>query len=430
MVFVRPKQLADDSRAFLNVEAQTRTAEEIAALQRAGVAREWARVWDTPLPFYRDKYERTGLRRDQVPALDEIPVTTKKELQANEQAENVPWGSWCSVALEDATYVGASGGTTGRPMLYLRSTRDAWFIAESLRRNFWRYGLRPFSRFTNAWPGGIYSAGGSGDAASSMGVMDIPVGMPFTVDAAVEHLRIWRDMKPHVFMITGSQLLIYEQAAEKLGVDLKAIFGGGTVAIVEASLQFAEPRRRLEARYGCRFINISGASEIPGGAVSDCEHHTGFHTHADLTIAQVCDPITGKEVAPGERGHLVWSCYGTDSFWLRYDVEDWVERAVGECPCGEAGARYVLLGRDGDRVRIGSRQIFPLDVQLALDSMGAPEFQLLNGGAEATHVALKVETNEPDALRDHLATALGVPVELQGVEQNALPRSTFKPRRT
>ncbi len=429
MTIAVQQALTDPNRPFWNVEAQTRTAAEIENLQRAGVAREWARVWDTPLPFFRAKYEAAGLSRDRVPHLDDIPMTTKKELLADE-AGNGPWGHWRAVDLDNATFVSASGGTTGRPMLYLLTKRDAHRTREAIMRNYWRFGLRRFGRYTHAWPGGIYGAGGSQLVAQEMDAMEIPVGMPFTVEAAMEHLRIWQVMKPTTFMITGSQLLIYDQAAERLGINLGDIFAGGTVAIVEASLQFDGPRDRLEQRYNCRFINISGASEIPGGAVADCHHHKGFHTHPDMTIAQVCDPVTGKEVGPGERGHLVWSCFGTDAFWLRYNVEDWVERMEGECPCGETGLRYRLLGRDGDRVRIGTRQFFPLDVQLALDPLGGPEFQLLNGGKQAEQLELKVETTDPDGLRQSLSAALGVPVAVTGVEFNSLPRSTFKPRRT
>ena len=72
--------------------------------------------------------------------------------------------------------------------------------------------------------------------------------------------------------------------------------------------------------------------------------------------------------------------------------------------------------------------ILPLDVQLALDPLGGPEFVLSAGVHEA--LRLRVETEGAgDEYRDAVAHALGVDVVVEPIPPGTLPRSTFKPRR-
>jgi phenylacetate-CoA ligase len=301
--------------------------------------------------------------------------------------------------------------------------RDRAFV-----RHLWRLGLRPGQRMTSSWPGGLYSGGGWTRAMRILDALDIPIGPPLSVQMAAEHIRLWQLFEPQVFMMTGSQLQTFEQAAETIGVDLASIFRGTHFAFLEASCQFDEPRQRIEAMYGMDIHNISGVSEIPGFMASDCIHHTGFHVGADQLVVQVCDPVTGQEVPDGERGHLVATCLGADSLWLRYDIEDYVEKVTGPCPCGETGTRYRLIGRGADAVHAGGRLIFPLDVQLALDAHGAPEFQLVKNDDGILRLRVEQPDGEP-TVAELLAKALGCPVEVDGVPLNSLPRSSFKARR-
>lgn len=416
-------------RELWNPEAQASDPEALAAYQRQALEKQWRRIWEQPIPFYKKKFEAAGFSADELPPLDEIPRTIKDELRADDAA-NPPWGTWRAVDFERATCIGASTGTTGKPMVYLRGLDDLEIMQEVLRRNMWRQGLRPYGRLTQSWPGGLYAAmGGWVHALKDFPAMEIPLGPPMNVEMAKEQINTWIMMKPTNFMMSGSQLQIYAQAAEEMGVDLREIFNGGNVAFMEASCQYEGPREQLEERFNFRIFNISGASELVGGAVSDCRYHTGFHTHADFTLVQVCDPVTGKEVPEGGRGHLVWTSLTGNSFWLRYDVEDWAERVGGTCPCGDTGFRYRLLGRGGDMQVINGRQLFPLDVQLALDPLGAPEF-VIEKGKKPDTLCVKVETDDDGSKpAAALQSVLGVKVEVTPIPLGSLPRAFFKQKR-
>jgi hypothetical protein len=210
------------------------------------------------------------------------------------------------VRLDQAVRIGASGGTTGRPTMYFYGPADLEAHVQVVTRNIWRHGLRSGMRFTHSWPQGLYpSALGGGRSYLDIGVLEIAVGLPFSPEAAAEHLRLWEVLRPNGFMMTGSQLQLYLETAERAGIDLPALLDGGIVAFLEASCQFDAPRRRVEEAYGVRLRNIGGASDIPGFAVTDCLHHTGMHVAGDHFVIEVCDPVTGRELPKGERGTLV-----------------------------------------------------------------------------------------------------------------------------
>jgi phenylacetate-CoA ligase len=232
-------------------------------------------------------------------------------------------------------------------------------------------------------------------------------------------------------MITNSQLEAYERAASELGIDLAEIFAGTTVVLFDLVYQFEAPRRRVEERFGFRIRNMAGAADIPGFGCADCDHRTGNHAPGDVLALQVVDPRTGRSVPDGERGHLVVTAFGMDSFFFRYDLEDIAVLESGPCECGQTGQRFRVFGREADAVQVAGRTILPLDVQLALDAHGAPEFRMVGAGdGERDRLELRVECEgSPGTYAELLEAELGVPVEASAVEPGSLPRSSFKPRR-
>jgi phenylacetate-CoA ligase len=424
--------MPDNVRAFWNPAAQTLPNDEINGRAGDGVQREFERVWDVPIPFHRHRLEAAGLSRDDRPALDEIPTYTKNDLRANE-VEHPPWGTHRAIGMREAVRIGGSTGTTGTPVILMFGPNDLEPAIEHQCRVLWRYGVRPGDSFTHSWPQGFYmSSTTTALWFTRIPILEIPVGPPLTLEAAVDHIRLWERLRPDGFQMTSSQLLTYDEAAEHIGIDLPEIFAGKAIGLLDAVFQFEGPRGRIEAKYGFSMRNMGGIGEIPGFGVTDCHFHTGLHVPGDYVVPQVVDPKTGKSLPEGERGHLVLSAYGFDTHCLRYDVEDVCTMTTEPCPCGETGPRYTLLGRSLDAVEIDGRMILPIDVQLALEDHGAPELQFPpREKQDGTALHLRVE-GEGQA-RDHEAVvsdALGVPVVVEEVPLRSLPRSAFKPRRS
>lgn len=421
--------MSDERGALWDPAVQALDPAQVEASALEALRSEWVRVWELPIPFHRARLEAAGFTADDMPPLDEIPRFDKSMLRTDESA-NPPFGTHRVIGLEDAKRIGSSTGTTGTPTLIFFGERDFEVAGEVAVRNMWRNGVRKGDRFTHAWPQALYPTNVT--AARSyltIGILEIAVGPPFSVDIAAEHLRLWQILRPTAFMFTAAQLLTYEEAAAANGIDLVELTGGGMFVFLEISCQFEQPRRRFEEAYGVRIHNTGGASEVPGLATTDCTHHEGLHVAGDHFVVQACDPATGREVADGERGSLVVSAFGVDAHFLRYDLQDIVTVSRGRCACGETGPRYTLLGRGADAVNVDGRLLLPLDVQLALEAVGAPEFQLVpdpTGGV----LRLRVESDAGvDKFAATLRDALGVKVEAETVAVGSLPRSSFKPRR-
>lgn len=416
-------------RELWNPEVQARAPEEVAVAAEAALRDEWVRAWDMPLAFYRDRYEGAGLSRDEMPPLEQIPRATKPDHRANE-SEHPRWGTHRAVGLENAARLGVSSGTTGNATYIFYGRTDVASMVESSARQAWRVGMREGTRFTHAWPLGIYPTGVQGGRSYlEIGALEIAVGPPFSKESALEHLHIWEELRPNAFQVTASQFATYESVAADNGIDFPAMLDGSILVYLEASCQYDGPRRRIEDAYGVRLHNLSGASEVPAFSVSDCRFHNGFHVPGDHFVVEVVDPGSGRQVPDGERGSLVVSAFGLDAFYLRYDIEDIVVKETGECLCGETGPRYRFIGRGADGATVGERTIMPLDVQLALDEHGAPEFQLHTDGDSAA-LRIRVEGNAGDRrIEDALVHELHVPVDVEIVEPGSLPRSAFKPRR-
>jgi phenylacetate-CoA ligase len=418
--------------ALWDAEVQGRDPAEVERSAREGLRREWERVWEVPVQYYRELYEAARLGPDELPPLDEIPRTDKPALRADEAA-HPPFGTHRVIGLEQAVRLGSSTGTTGAPTMIFYGPTDLEVAGTVGVRNMWRHGVRAGDRFTHSWPQGLYPTNVTGGRSYlTLGALEIAMGPPFTVDVAAEHLRLWQLLRPTAFMMTGSQLRTYEEAAAATDIDLGALLDGSILVFLEAACQFERPRQRVEAAYGVRIRNTGGASEIPGFATTDCPAHTGLHVAGDHFVVQACDPETGREVPDGERGTLVVSAFGIDALFLRYDVQDIVVVSRGTCECGETGPRYTLLGRRPDAVHIDGRMLLPLDVQLALDDIeieGAPEFQLVPGDAPQLQLRVEGDDGGGKRLAGALQEALGVPADVETVPVGSLPRSSFKPRR-
>lgn len=424
--------MGDATRRFWDPETQTRPNDELRALAAAGIEREWGRPWDLSLDFYTSKYEAAGLSRDEVPDLDDIPRTTKDQLRADEH-DHPLFGTHRVVGQRQAVKIGGSTGTSGTPVFMMFGAGDVERAVEHMCRVTWRYGLRPGDSITHSWPQGFYmSSTFTSLWYTRVPVLEIPVGPPMSVEEAKGHLRIWQKLRPEGFMMTSSQLLTYEDAAAEEGIDLRSLFEGRSIGLLDAIFQFEGPRTRMEERYGFRIHNMGGVGEVPGFGVTDCEHHTGLHVPGDMVLPQVVDPETGRSLPDGERGHFVINAFGYDQFVLRYDVEDICTMTWEPCPCGETGPRYTLLGRAMDVVEVDGRKILPIDAQLALHEADAPEIQFA-ARSEQDGSALKLRVEGEGAASRHeslLREALGVPVAVDEVAPGSLPRSTFKPRRS
>jgi len=422
---VHPGFLRDVDRPLFDPAREAMPRDVRRAEQLAAIEREWERAWQ--IPFYRDRYRAAGLTAGAFPGLDAIPLTRKSDLRLNE-ADNPPFGSHRAVQLHDATRIARSTGTTGKPWYTFYTIGDIDRMSEIDRTIYWRCGYRPGMHYSLSFPQNLYPTNvNGGRSMRQAGMLEIPVGVPFSQADAISHIQVWQELGVDIAMCSLPQLNAYDEAAREMGVDLAAVLDGAILVLIEASMQWEAPRRRLEAAYNVKVRNTYGVSDCIGFACLDGEEHSGMAQPVNYYMIQICDPETGREVEPGTPGHLVVTMFGMDQFLMRFDSEDVVVERTEPCPTGSTLMRWNYLGRTPDMAVIGDTRILPVQVQLELESFGAPEFGITPGVADRLKV--KAEHPDADAIARHLSERLGVPAEVDSIPVGSLPRSLYKPRR-
>ena len=70
-------EAGDGDRELWDPAAEALAADDRAARVREGLARQWRRVWEQPIPFYREKFAAASLTDGDMPNLDDIPLTRR-----------------------------------------------------------------------------------------------------------------------------------------------------------------------------------------------------------------------------------------------------------------------------------------------------------------------------------------------------------------
>lgn len=415
----------DHSSPYWDAEMQTLPRERLAALQLERLNRQIARAFDRPIPFWKRKLEQGGVEREGLASLDEfarIPPTVKQELRDSEAADP-PFGDYRGAATNECIRMATTTGTTGRPTILLWTRKDLDIDYEANARNQWRTGARPGDRiYVTAHPG--YLNGGEPLVRGAMehfGWLVVSVGPPENEAEMRKAIELFRLIKPQQYRFFPAAWKKYYELAKEMGLDPEADLG----------LTASEPDPRAQYRAAS-----AGADAFPylGSA---CAEDRGSHVCEDLVIVESVDPSTGRSVAPGERGHLVVTTLERDNFMLRYDLEDVIHMEDDPCTCGETSARVYWHGRAKDVVRVGDRQLLPIDVELAMVEFNAllgpgTVYQLVRRSAQPqASLIVRLEPERDDGVdrtkvQERTAEVLGVPVEIEWLARGTVARASYK----
>jgi phenylacetate-CoA ligase len=415
-------------RPYYDPAIQTMPLEQLRRLQAERLARQLDRVWSVPVPFFRRKLEAAGVTRADLSGLEAlalVPTTVKAELRASE-AEHSPFGDYRGAPITACVRLGASTGTSGRPTLILWTRKDLEVDHRASARGRWRWGLRPGMSLANAHPFGMNAGGWHfSHGVEALGVLNIPSGPPVGESHVRDVIEVWRRVRPDMYRLFGNVARSYADAARARGLD--------PVRDLNLTVEGDHPTAQyLMASSGLEALPLLGSA---------CAERDGAHLAEDLAIVEVIDRRTGRPCGHGERGNLVVTVLEKDNFLLRYDLEDLVRWNLKPCPCGETHRRLFYEGRVQDVVRVGAREILPIDVALVLyefpeASTPSAEYQIVRGAvpAEVLHVRVEhtgavTESDLRRRLAERLRDRLGVATELELFAAGGLPRFAYKAAR-
>jgi phenylacetate-CoA ligase len=96
-------------------------------------------------------------------------------------------------------------------------------------------------------------------------------------------------------------------------------------------------RQELQSIWNCRVHTHYGLTEMGLGVAVECEAGNGYHFNEADLLLEIVDPRTGKPVAAGQEGELVFTTLNREAMPLiRYRTHD-ISRLIPEpCVCGAA----------------------------------------------------------------------------------------------
>ena len=194
---------------------------------------------------------------------------------------------------------------------------------------------------------------------------------------AAEHLRLWKILRPTAFMMTGAQLRTYEEAAAATASTSPAMIDGAILVLPRGELPVRGPATRVEKAYGVRLRNSRRG--VGDARVRDDRLQVPPRSPRRRRPLRRSRPATRR---PAGRCPTASAA----RWWCRRSASTPTSSATtcrtsSRCRRGGASAARPARGTrssaaGADAVSIGDRTVLPLDMQLALEPLGSPEFQL------------------------------------------------------
>ncbi|MFI2467629.1 phenylacetate--CoA ligase PaaK [Streptomyces globisporus] len=407
---------------------------ELEALQRERLRSTLRHAYDN-VPFYRDAFDRAGLKPEDCRTLADLarfPFTAKTDLR-----DNYPFGMF-AVPEHEVRRIHASSGTTGRPTVVGYTERDLDTWADVVARSIRAAGGRPGHKVHVAYGYGLFTGGlGAHYGAERLGCTVIPASGGMTA----RQVRLIQDFRPEIIMITPSYMLTLLDEFERQGVDPRS-------TSLKVGIFGAEPwtegmRREIEDRFAIDAVDIYGLSEVMGpGVAQECvETKDGLHIWEDHFYPEIVDPFTGEVLPDGEEGELVFTSLTKEAMpVIRYRTRDLTRLLPGTARTFRRMEK--VTGRSDDMVILRGVNLFPTQIEeIVLRTPAvAPHFQLrltrdermdaLTVLAEARADATTEERKKAArAIAAAVKDGVGVSVNVEVVDPETLDRSVGKIRR-
>lgn len=304
--------------------------------------------------------------------LSRLPVMKKEELLKLQRA-NPPFGGFLAADLKDVGRIYVSpgpifepslsgGGGHGLDLLF----RSASVGAGDIILNTWMYHLVPAGLLFD-------------EAAQAAGATVIPGGVGNT---ELQAQIIVETGVTSICASTAFFLTLADKVIETYGRDawkVKTAFLGGEMG------DWMAKRRRIEADYGVTTWAAYATADL--GLVGYEDGGDGYVVHPDRVV-QICDPVSGEQVAHGEPGEVVVTA--RDATWpmIRFGTGD-SAFALGSNADGTVSRISALQGRVGAAVKVREIFVYPRVIEEVV--IGTP-------GAKAAQAVVTRE-NDRDMIR-------------------------------
>ncbi len=280
--------------------------------------------------FYRTLWDGAGVKPDDIrdPAdLASFPFTEPQHLS------EVPYRFLCRSRAEVARpYTFITSGTTG-PQKKIFWTQD------------------DLERITDFMAAGIGTVAGPEDiiqimlpdgrpnsqadllckGVNKLGAHSVVAGMDL---GAREHLGLIEQFHSTVIFGYANRLFrISRELQPQCNLDCKGV----KVLFLAAEYVSNSMRQELQKLWNCQVRTHYGLTEMGLGVAVECEAMNGYHFNEADLLLEIVNPCTGKPVAEGQEGELVFTTLNREAMPLiRYRTHDISRLIIEPCACGAA----------------------------------------------------------------------------------------------
>ncbi|HBE70335.1 MAG TPA: CoF synthetase [Planctomycetaceae bacterium] len=378
--------------------------------------------------FYREKLGTDSLQLDSLADLSAVPITTKVELVESAEASPDGLSRHHTYPATDYSRMHRTSGTTGRPLMLLDSAQDwSWWSGT------WQHVLRAaevtaadrvFLAFSFGPFVGFWSAH---QACVDLGATVIPGG-GLTSLARLEFLK---SSSASVVCCTPSYALHLAEVAASEGISLTELGIRRIIVAGEAGGSVPAVRQRIEAAWGAKVVDHSGATEIgPWGF--GWPDRIGLHVTETSFIAELL-PIEGSE--DDTLKQLVLTSIGRfGAPVIRYATGDAVRANLpSDGPCQFLWLPDGVVGRVDNMVTIRGVNVFPSSIDAIVRQVPEVDEYRVRVFRREHLDELEIYAEADDLIcgkvQKLLAVQLGLRINVAHSPAGSLPRSEGKARR-
>ena len=292
----------------------------------------------------------------------------------------------------EGAYIFASGGSTGAPKFSFYTLEEWEDVTDILSAIYQKAGVNKGDTVANLFMAGNLwtSFLAASEALEKLGCVKLPIAGNVDPESMMAYLQMFQ---PTVLLGLPSLLVrlaeLFEEKGERLHVRT-VLYGGEALS--------REARIYLQEILGATTVASAGYASVDAGPIGfqtldlPVGHH---HLLYGYQFIEFLDPESGQPVPDGQVGEITVTCLGRRLMPLiRYrtgDLGRWVD---------SPSRIFELKGRIGDRLRVGTADIYPADVARALDGIeGAGHiFQIVvSKKGKKDHVEVHVERSSRNA---------------------------------
>ena len=365
-----------DDRTYWNMEMEPLlNTPQMREIQLKRLKPQLKRIYERSV-IQRKYFDELGVNLDKINTLEDLqqafPPMDKHEVRQMVMSNMGEGGIegllndfMCS-PLTDVVLLSTTSGTTGEPTPYFFTPGDLQLMYESMARTLWRCGIRPGDVVIHAMALSMF--GGGIPCILSLvnfGVGTVPVGAESGTERVLQYLNIVKMVKGKidgVFMTPSFAEYVIEKCPELINSDVKELGIKRLLSGGEPGAGIPAVKRKIEGAFGCRIYDMMG---LTAGFWCSCNHeeYQGMHFLTDDTcILELVDPETRQPVPfeDGAAGEMVGTALAGDTLnMVRFNSNDIMQVFTSPCPCGMTGARYKVIGRSDDMLKVKGVMVYP-----------------------------------------------------------------------